>query len=113
MYAVKDNSVYVNLFSDNTSTISVGKGKVVLREKTMYPWNGDVRIDVVSNSAGKFNMKIRIPGWLRNKVVPSDLYFYDDSIKLNYSVSVNGKKVDGQIDNGYLTIDRKWKRVII
>ena len=110
MYAVKDNSVYVNLFSDNTSTISVGKGKVVLREKTMYPWNGDVRIDVVSNSAGKFNMKIRIPGWLRNKVVPSDLYFYDDSIKLNYSVSVNGKKVDGQIDNGYLTIDRKWKK---
>lgn len=110
MYAVKDNSVYVNLFSDNTSTISVGKGKVVLIEKTMYPWNGDVRIDVVSNSAGKFNMKIRIPGWLRNKVVPSDLYFYDDSIKLNYSVSVNGKKVDGQIDNGYLTIDRKWKK---
>lgn len=110
MYAVKDNSVYVNLFSDNTSTISVGKGKVVLREKTMYPWNDDVRIDVVSNSAGKFNMKIRIPGWLRNKVVPSDLYFYDDSIKLNYSVSVNGKKVDGQIDNGYLTIDRKWKK---
>lgn len=110
MYAVKDNSVFVNLFSDNTSTISVGKGKVVLREKTMYPWNGDVRIDVVSNSAGKFNMKIRIPGWLRNKVVPSDLYFYDDSIKLNYSVSVNGKKVDGQIDNGYLTIDRKWKK---
>lgn len=110
MYAVKDNSVYVNLFSDNTSTISVGKGKVVLREKTMYPWNGDVRIDVVSNSAGKFNMKIRIPGWLRNKVVPSDLYFYDDSIKLNYYVSVNGKKVDGQIDNGYLTIDRKWKK---
>lgn len=110
MYAVKDNSVYVNLFSDNTSTISVGKGKVVLREKTMYPWNGDVRIDVVSNSAGKFNMKIRIPGWLCNKVVPSDLYFYDDSIKLNYSVSVNGKKVDGQIDNGYLTIDRKWKK---
>ncbi len=110
MYAVKDNSVYVNLFSDNTSTISVGKGKVVLREKTMYPWNGDVRIDVVSNSAGKFNMKIRIPGWLRNKVVPSDLYFYDDSIKLNYSVSVNGKKVDRQIDNGYLTIDRKWKK---
>lgn len=110
MYAVKDNSVYVNLFSDNTSTISVGKGKVVLREKTMYPWNGDVRIDVVSNSAGKFNMKIRIPGWLRNKVVLSDLYFYDDSIKLNYSVSVNGKKVDGQIDNGYLTIDRKWKK---
>lgn len=110
MYAVKDNSVFVNLFSDNTSTISVGKGKVVLREKTMYPWNGDVRIDVVSNSAGKFNMKIRIPGWLCNKVVPSDLYFYDDSIKLNYSVSVNGKKVDGQIDNGYLTIDRKWKK---
>lgn len=110
MYAVKDNSVYVNLFSDNTSTMSVGKGMVVLREKTMYPWNGDVRIDVVSNSADKFNMKIRIPGWLRNKVVPSDLYFYDDSIKLNYSVSVNGKKVDGQIDNGYLTIDRKWKK---
>lgn len=110
MYAVKDNSVYVNLFSDNTSTIAVGKGKVVLKENTMYPWNGDVRIEVESNSAGRFKMKIRIPGWVRNQVVPGDLYSYADSLKLNYSISVNGEMVDGQLVNGYLTIDRKWKK---
>lgn len=110
MYAVRGNSVYVNLFSDNTSTISVGKGDVVLREQTGYPWNGDIRIEIVSNSAGEFDLKIRIPGWVRNQVVPSDLYSYSDSINLNYRIFVNGKSVESKLDAGYFIISKKWEK---
>lgn len=110
MYAVRDNDVYVNLFADNTSTISVGKGEVVLREETNYPWDGDVRLNVVNNSAGKFCLRIRVPGWVRGQVTPGGLYSYADGLSLKYSVTVNGINVAAELIDGYFVIERKWKR---
>ena len=110
MYAVRDNDVYVNLFADNTSTISVGKGEVVLREETNYPWDGDVRLNVVNNNAGKFCIRIRVPGWVRGQVTPDGLYSYADGLSLKYSVAVNGINVAAELIDGYFVIDRKWKR---
>lgn len=110
MYAVRDNDVYVNLFADNTSTISVGKGEVVLREETNYPWDGDVRLYVVNNSAGKFCIRIRVLGWVRGQVTPGGLYSYADGLSMKYSVAVNGINVAAELIDGYFVIDRKWKR---
>jgi DUF1680 family protein len=110
MYAVKDNNIYVNLFNGNTSNINVGGRTVTLKEETQYPWNGDITIKVIGNKAKNFNMMIRIPGWVRNQVVPSDLYKYDDNVKLGYMISVNGKNVEGNIDKGYVKIARDWKK---
>lgn len=106
MYAVRDNDVYVNLFADNTSTISVGKGEVVLREETNYPWDGDVRLNVVNSNAGRFCIRIRVPGWVRGQVTPGGLYCYADGLSLKYSVTVNGINVAAELIDGYFVIDR-------
>lgn len=110
VYAVKDRDVFVNLFVANDATLKVDGKKVVLKQSTTYPWDGDINIRVDRNSAGQFAMKIRIPGWVRNKVVPSDLYNYSDGKRLQYSVKVNGEVVESELVNGYFTIDRKWKK---
>ncbi len=55
-------------------------------------------------------MNIRIPGWVRGSVLPSDLYSYADDLKLGYRVLVNGEEVTGELRKGYLRIDRKWKK---
>lgn len=110
VYAVKDKDVFVNLFVANDATLQVNGKKVILKQETKYPWDGDVNICVSRNSAGEFAMKIRIPGWVRNQVVPSDLYSYSDGKRLSYSVKVNGKEVESELDNGYFTIDRNWKK---
>lgn len=110
VYAVKDRDVFVNLFVANDATLKVDGKKIVLNQSTAYPWDGDVNIRVDRNSAGQFAMKIRIPGWVRNKVVPSDLYNYSDGKRLQYSVKVNGEVVESELVNGYFTIDRKWKK---
>ena len=110
VYAVKDRDVFVNLFVANDATFKVDGKKVVLKQSTSYPWDGDINIRVDRNSAGQFAMKIRIPGWVRNKVVPSDLYNYSDGKRLQYSVKVNGEVVESELVNGYFTIDRKWKK---
>jgi len=111
VYAVKDRSVYVNLFLANSTTLEVAGKKVSLSQKTQYPWDGDIAITVDKNSAGKFAMKIRIPGWLKGNVVPSNLYSYSDNQRLNATCSVNGAEVAvTTTEDGYLTIDRKWKK---
>ena len=112
VYAVKDRNVYVNLFLSNRSELDIQGKRVVLEQDTQYPWDGDISIKVAKNQAGTFAMKIRIPGWLRNQVVPSDLYQYTDNKRLAYKVTVNGKKSSSGVltDDGYLTIDRSWRK---
>ena len=111
VYAVKDRNVYVNLFLSNKSTLAVAGKKVSLSQTTEYPWNGDITISVDKNAAGQFAMKIRIPGWVRNQVVPSSLYQYSDNKRPGYTVMVNGQEIAASItEDGYYTISRKWKK---
>ncbi|WP_369800286.1 beta-L-arabinofuranosidase domain-containing protein [Xylanibacter muris] len=110
IYAVKDRNVYINLFISNASDIKVGGKDVALTQTTDYPWNGDVTMTVDKNKAGHFDMRIRIPGWVRGEAVPSDLYRYSDGKHLGYTVCVNGNPVKAELEKGYLSIARKWKK---
>ena len=109
VYAVKDKDVYVNLFLSNKSELTVGKKKVALSQQTNYPWDGDITITIDKNTVGEFTLKIRIPGWVKGKVVPSDLYTYTDGKRLGYRVSVNNQELYPE-NRDYITIDRKWKK---
>jgi DUF1680 family protein len=108
VYAVKDNAVFVNLFMSNTATLTMGKKKVVLTQTTNYPWDGDVQVKV--GTKADFAMKVRIPGWVRNEVVPSNLYSYSDGQQPHFTVSVNGKAMTGSLQDGYFVIERSWKK---
>lgn len=110
IYAVKDKNVYVNLFLSNKSNLTIGGKKVALSQTTEYPWNGDITVNVDQNAAGQFAMKIRIPGWVRNQVVPSNLYQYTDGKRLGYTITMNGSVVGAISADGYYTIDRRWKK---
>lgn len=111
VYAVKNDDVYVNLFMSNTADLDVKGKSVVLSQQTAYPWNGNVTVTVDKNKAGTFALKIRIPGWVKNKPVPSDLYAYTDGKRTGYRVMVNGKPADGTVTpDGYYTITRNWKK---
>ena len=110
VYATKGSDVYVNLFMSNTSNLTVNGKKVQLSQETRYPWNGDIAITVDNNKAKAWTMKVRIPGWVRGQVVPSNLYEYTDGKRLGYSITVNGEKVESELQNGYFCINRTWKK---
>lgn len=111
VYAVKDRSLYVNLFLANSATMKVGGREVRLSQTTQYPWDGDIALKIEGNRAGRFALKIRIPGWVLGRPVPSDLYEYSDGKRPTYSVLVNGKKVEAGLEgDGYYTINRAWKK---
>ncbi len=106
LYGVKGNDIYVNLFAGNTTTLQIDGREVELEETTSYPWNGDIKITVKRNRAKGVNLMIRVPGWVRNRVVPSDLYAYSDTLSPAYTITVNGKAViaDPDANRGYVAL---------
>ena len=110
IYGVRDNDLYVNLYAANTATLALGGKSVTIQQDTNYPWDGDIAIKVLQNKAKAFNMMVRIPGWVQSRVVPSDLYAYNDNIFSTYEITVNGQKVDSELENGYMVINRNWKK---
>ncbi len=110
VYAVNGSDLYVNLYMPNTLTQKVNGKDVILRQETGYPWNGDVQITIDKNSAKTFSLKLRIPGWVRGEVAPGELYKYADGKSLGYKVLVNGEEVSSELDKGYFTITRNWKK---
>ncbi|MDR3188444.1 MAG: glycoside hydrolase family 127 protein [Prevotellaceae bacterium] len=110
VYAVKESEVYVNLFMSNTSEFEVSGKKLTLTQSTAYPWDGDVRIAVDPKGKQTFTLKLRIPGWVRGRVTPSDLYKFSDDKTLSYQVKVNGQPVESALNKGYFDVTRSWKK---
>jgi uncharacterized protein len=110
VYAVKDNNLFINLFMSNTLNTEINGKKIELTQTTDYPWNGNIEIDINKTSLSSFALNIRIPGWVKNEVVPTDLYSYSDGKSPSFEVKVNGQSVSSTLQNGYFVIDRKWKK---
>ena len=110
VYAVKDRNLYVNLFTGNTATMQVEGKDVEIAQQTNYPWDGDITITIQKNKAKAFNLAIRIPGWTTTTPVPSDLYRFADDVLGDYHIKVNGVEVKGELEKGYLLVNRAWKK---
>lgn len=104
-YVKSDDGVYVNLFIGSEVTVENVAGTTVqMMQETNYPWSGDVAITVNPKQSKEFTVAIRVP----NREV-SELYTNKPSVNGITTVSVNGKKVNPDIKNGYAMISRQWK----
>jgi DUF1680 family protein len=110
IYAQKDNNIYANLFISGNATLNISGKPVEIVQQNNYPWDGDLKFTVNPKSSFDFSMLIRIPGWARNVAMPSDLYAFNSNSDEKVIISINGKEVDYNIENGYAILNRKWKK---
>ncbi len=110
IYATTDKDIYINLFMDNTAKFALGSMDVEVVQKTNYPWDGNVVITVNPDEKKKFTLKVRIPGWARNEVLPGNLYTYADGLSPKTVLKVNGKTIKPEISKGYAIISRNWEK---
>jgi DUF1680 family protein len=111
IYAHRGNSIYVNLYAAGTAEIDLGKAqRVKVTQQTRYPWDGSVRLEVEPQKKTKLTMNLRVPGWARNEPVPSDLYQFQDTTPQPVTLKVNGKAMRVQLEKGYASITRAWKK---
>jgi uncharacterized protein len=110
IYAVEEDTLYVNLFTSNKAEVTLKNGKVNIEQQTDYPWDGEVLIKIDPEIDRQFTLKIRIPGWAQNKVLPSALYVYNDTVKSEVNITTCDKKIKYDLYQGYASISRFWKR---
>lgn len=117
-YAVgRDGAVFVNLYvastaafplaaprapgvapadqptSNASSSSSPGPPRLEIRQRTRYPWDGAVLLEIVAAPAREFALALRIPGWCRG-----------------FRVGVNDEpQRDVASSAGYVRLTRPWR----
>jgi DUF1680 family protein len=93
VYSASKNAVWVHLYAEGAATVELDKGRIVrLRQRTRYPWDGRVEINV--EAEGEFALMLRIPAWCEEGA----------------TVEVAGEPMDLEISPGsYMQIRRAWR----
>ena len=114
VYATREGgtgALFVNLYLPSTATLKLCGKDVTIAQQTTYPYDGHIALTIGKNRAGRFALKLRLPGWVQNQPVPSALYSYIDGQQPGWSLAVNGESVTTTpTPDGYLTLERTWKR---
>jgi len=91
VYAKTGDSLYVNLYIQGGVKTKVGPDMAAFNVTTNFPWDGKVTIKPAFSCKGGMNLYLRVPGWCRD-----------------YALTLNGKKLDSPVQDGYLKLRNQW-----
>jgi DUF1680 family protein len=93
IYSTDEDGVYVNLFISSEAKIKLKQGELTLKQASRYPWDGNVKISVITGAPAEFNVMLRIPEWCSGA-----------------ALKVNGVSLSSpQKIRGFAQIRRTWK----
>lgn len=91
--ATRDNGLAVLAYGPSIVKAKVGKGvNVEIAEKTSYPFEEKITLEISIDKETMFPLKLRIPEWCRNA-----------------AVKINGKIQSGIKKGTFYVIERNWK----
>jgi hypothetical protein len=106
----KTDAIYVNLYVSSQTSFKVAAKDVALDVDSEMPWGGRSTLKVSANEPTRAAIKLRVPGWARNRPVPGSLYAYTNTVSKEIKLTVNGARVSAAPDRlGYITLDRAWR----
>ena len=96
VYAQKDDKLFVNLFINGNANMKVMGKEITVEQQNNYPWSGDLKFIVNPKKSAEFSMLVRIPGWAKGVAIPSDLYSFQNTMRIQVQIpiTVNGQPVD-------------------
>jgi DUF1680 family protein len=110
IYASREDTLFINLFVGSEAVTDIKGRQIKIRQETQYPWDGNIRITVDPEKSVSFILKIRIPGWARNKPIPGDLYTYSGGTGSQIMLKVNTEIIPADNYSDYIILSRKWKK---
>ena len=94
IYMTGNDKLFVNLYMGNETDVKISGTTISLVQKTNYPWEGKVHLEVNPSKPINCAVNLRIPGWCKS-----------------YMVTVNGAGISpAKMENGYLNISRRWSK---
>ena len=108
VYATRGDALYINLYAAGGAQLRLANADITLAQRTDYPWQGEIAIDVAVAQPSHFTLKLRIPTYARGKPLPGDLYSYLDDSAAPIELAVDGESAPLNMASGYATISRRW-----
>lgn len=95
IYSSEKDHLFVHLYMGNESELNINGQKVHIRQKTNYPWDGQVKMSLSPEKEFEFTLALRIPGWCKLAVL-----------------KINNDLVDLEscTRNGYAYLTRIWQK---
>ncbi|HHY81730.1 MAG TPA: glycoside hydrolase family 127 protein [Clostridiales bacterium] len=93
IYSRDGNTIYTHLYIGSELEAELDGEKVILAQKTDYPWDGEVTIQVMGITEKEFDLALRMPGWCDQA-----------------SLKINGEEcsIGYRLRDGYIHIERTW-----
>lgn len=110
IYSHTDDDIFCAFYASSTTEVPLANGAVKMSQQTEYPFDGRISIEVTPEAEeAEFTLWLRIPTWCNDRFVPGELYSYADGMKTDVKATVNGKRVNTKVTDGYLPVHRNWK----
>jgi len=109
-YAVRGETIYVNLYMNSRISVQTDQGNIELAQRSDYPWDGKIELEFMNEQEVAGTIMLRIPGWARNRPVPSDLFRFEGEPGHGPRLLLNGNEVDYALDKGYAVLEGSWGR---
>jgi uncharacterized protein len=105
----RDGRLYVNLYVSSRASFAIGGQPLTLSNASEMPWSGRSSLTISARGPVDTTIKLRIPGWARNRPVPGGLYRYLNPLTKQTIIAINGRAVAATPDaSGYVSLDRMW-----
>jgi DUF1680 family protein len=103
-------AAYVNLYVSSEARFDIANRDLALQVESGMPWSGKTTILAAASEPVRAVVKLRVPGWARNRVAPGALYSYASPLRGPVALSINGRSVSAAPDaHGYVSLDREWR----
>lgn len=94
LYSIKDRELYFQHYVESDLKLEEEYCTAEIKQRTEYPWNGDVSIRIASYEGDAVPLCFRKPSWASS-----------------FTVAVNGKNIENPcVINGYIRLEEQWKK---
>jgi len=94
VYSYGEKDIYIHLYAQGKGECDIHNSHVGIVQRTHYPWDGNIEIEIIPEDPVDFGLNVRIPCW-----------------SLKEAVLINGKPtpMERNVQKGYMSIKRVWK----
>lgn len=114
LYAHDDSGLTLCLYAASRTKLTLGGVETEIEQRTDYPAAGRIQLTLNPAKPVRFALRLRIPTWTGDRLVPGELYHYDQAAPSGsdandaITLQVNGSPVEFATERGFAVIDRTW-----
>lgn len=97
-YSISNDTIWVHLYGGNSLQTRMPNGsKVALKQESLYPWDGDVKITLNEVPDKTMAIMLRIPGWVESPSLKINQQNFEDTLKPGSYVALDRKWINGDV----------------